>query len=71
MALDFSGQFHTPLISAPGKSPRYPVHRRLGRPQRKRNLHVTGKNVANPLWKLEVRKKGENRLLWKLKPENP
>jgi hypothetical protein len=33
--MEVSGQLHIPAALSPGKSPRYPLDRRLGRPQRR------------------------------------
>jgi hypothetical protein len=47
--MEVSGQFHTPAALPQGKSPRYPLDKRLGGPQGHSGLGGEEKNSQPPL----------------------
>jgi hypothetical protein len=50
--MEMSGQLHAPVALPPGKSPLYPLDRRLGGPQSRLGRGGEGKN-SEPLPRLE------------------
>jgi hypothetical protein len=46
--MDGSGQLHAPAALTPGKSPRYPLDRRLGGPRSRSGRYGEEKNLALP-----------------------